>query len=482
MIINNLRQFVKQGSDHLFFVGATLFSSVSHFLFSVYVKTKIEPLEFGIFSTCLLLNTYLAYVQFGVLNSFNRDYPQLIGAKKAEEARNYRNTTFTFLFFVLLISFAIVCGIVLLISNEFGADNRYTFGFILSAAITIVSVLNQFGNSRVRVDGGFKFVSLVIFIEAFAVIIAVLLIPLLGYYALYVNQITAGVIGIGLLFHKGFRDLSFHIDQRILKSMVLTGLPLLVNNLIWTVVNSIDKFVILSRINTEALGVYSIAQMAFSYMVLVPNAMSQLFYVNMGKVYGASSDVNELSATAGRYTKILAVVMSLIVLCAFFFIDPLVNWIMPNYAGGIRSAQILMLGLAIYSPTMVNSNILTILKKNAALLRSSIYLCVFNLVFSFGFVIAFGAKIEYVALGTAVSYLLRTAILVIQLKKYVGVKPMSMIKASIIPVTSILIPSVLIYYYVKNIYVGFGVSLLIAALISILLFKDKVFGLIKGGK
>ena len=45
------------------------------------------------------------------------------------------------------------------------------------------------------------------------------------------------------------------------------------------------------KYDAEALGIYGIAQNAFSYMVLVPSAMSQLFYVKMGKEYGASGNI-----------------------------------------------------------------------------------------------------------------------------------------------------------------------------------------------
>ena len=139
-----------------------------------------------------------------------------------------------------------------------------------------------------------------------------------------------------------------------------------------------------------------------------------------------------------------------------------------------------MLGLAIYAPTMVNSNILTILKKNSALLRSSIYLCVFNLVLSFSFVLIFGARIENVALGTAVSYLLRTIILVIQIKKYADVKPIRMVKASILPVLAILVPGVLLYFVVDQLYLGFIFSMAIAALVFVVLYWKKIKAVIKG--
>lgn len=475
-----IRGLVKSGGEHAAYVGAMVFSAFAHFIYSVYVKRRIEPLDYGIYSTCLLLKTYLFYIQLGVMNAFNRDYPQLLGAGNTTKAKEYRNTAFTYLLSVFSLAQLLITAGFFVFGNAGYLEPKYTYGYILAGVVTLVTIIENFGANRVRIDGGFNYTSLVTALETISVGVGLVLVNYIGYYALYCTTILNMLIGIGLYFKRGYKDLKFGIDRKLLKVIMVSGIPLLINNLIWTVVNSIDKIVILSKIDTVALGVYSVAQMAFSYVVLIPNAMSQLFYIKMGKVYGATNNVSALTAISEKYTRLLAVVVSPVILCAFYFIDPLVNWIMPNYAGGTRAAQILMLGLAIYAPTMVNSNILTILKKNSALLRSSIYLCIFNIVFSFSFVLIFGARIENVALGTAISYLLRTIILVVQIKKYADVKPIRMIKASIIPVIAILAPGVILYFAIDGLYLGFIISLTVAVFVSLLLYWKKIRAIIRG--
>ena len=158
--------------------------------------------------------------------------------------------------------------------------------------------------------------------------------------------------------------------------------------------------------------------------------------------------------------------------------NPLVSLIMPNYIGGVKSAQILMVSLAIYAPTMVSGNILTILEKNAALLRGSIYLCVLNAVFSIGFVLLRGRNIESVAYGTAVSYLIRTLILIVQLKRNAGLKPSSMMKASVFPVMITVTSSVVLYEMVKSKLFGFVMTVLISTVVMYLANKNKIKSLI----
>ena len=462
---------LSRGREQLFFVGATILSAGVHFLYSVFVKAHIEPLEYGIYSTCLLFQTYMSYAQLGSLNAFNRDYPQLIGAGDKEKAKNYRDTTFTFLLFTFVFLTILISVVILAISSV--TDMRYSLGLILLAVITTITIFENFLSYRVRIDGDFKYTSIVILAELVSVCIGFILILKIGYYGLYIVTIGSMLIGVLLYYKKGISDLSLSIDKVLLRTIILSGIPLLINNLIWTVVDSIDKFVILGFINTEALGLYSIAQMTFSYMLLIPNAMSQLFYVRLGKVYGASGSVVELNNVATKYTLILAIVVSLIVICAYFFMDLLVEWIMPKYSGGVRAAQILMLGLAIYAPTMVNSNILTIMKKNNSLLRGSIYLCILNVICSVGLVMYRGPTIENVALGTAMSYLIRTVILVFQLKNNANTDIWKMIRASILPVVITAGPGIIIYHLVENKIMGFVFAILIMVSVTRLVFGKK---------
>ena len=116
------------------------------------------------------------------------------------------------------------------------------------------------------------------------VYISFVIIKKVGYYTIFINSILAMLIGIVFYYRYSFRDFKFVIDKDFLFNIIRSGMPLLISGLIWTVVNSIDKFVILGFINTEALGIYGIAQNAFTYMVLIPTAMSQIFYAQILKI------------------------------------------------------------------------------------------------------------------------------------------------------------------------------------------------------
>lgn len=467
----------QQGGEHILFVGATIMSAGLHFIYSIYVKAYVAPLEYGMYSICMLLQTYMAYLQLGSLNAFNRDYPQLIGAGKAEEAKKYRNTVFSFL--ITIYGFGLILAItgMLLIGGRKSLDSRLTIGFILTAVITVVTIIENYGNYRCRIDKGFKYPSIVTLLELISLPVGLALVPRMGYYAIYVTSILAMVVGIILYFKPSYKDFRFTIDKPLLKMILISGMPLLVNGLIWTIVNSIDKFVILGFIDTEALGVYGIAQNAFSYMVLIPSAMSQLFYAKMGKEYGKSGNVGTLVDVSMKFSNLLAAFTSLIAFVAYFFLPILVDRFMPNYSNGVPASQILILGMSVYAATLINGNILTILKKNTALIISAICMCIFNVICSVGYVLMLGATIESVALGTATSYIFCTFIIVYQVHKYAKCRLMSIINASVMPVCISLIPGIIAYNIIENRFLGFIVAIIFVVAFYGLFYRKQILSI-----
>lgn len=471
------KKLKQQGGEHILFVGATIMSAGLHFIYSIYVKAYVAPLEYGMYSTCMLLQTYMAYLQLGSLNAFNRDYPQLIGAGKAEEAKKYRNTVFSFL--ITIYGFGLILAItgMLLIGGRKSIDSRLTIGFILTAVIAVVTIIENYGNYRCRIDKGFKYPSIVTLLELISLPVGLALVPRMGYYAIYVTSILSMVVGIILYFKPSYKDFRFTIDKPLIKMILISGMPLLVNGLIWTVVNSIDKFVILGFIDTEALGVYGIAQNAFSYMVLIPSAMSQLFYAKMGKEYGKSGNVGSLVDVSMKFSNVLAAFTSLIAFVAYFFLPILVDRFMPNYSNGVPASQILILGMSVYAATLINGNVLTILKKNTALIISAICMCIFNIICSIGYVLMLGATIESVALGTATSYIFCTFIIVYQVHKYAKCRFMRIINTSVIPVCISLIPGIIAYNIIENRFLGFIVAIVFVVAFYGLFYRKQILSI-----
>ena len=74
-----------------FMVSATMIlSTLVLFVYNIYVRKYVMRYEYGIYTSANMLLLYLNYAQMGVLNSYNRDYPQLLGAKNYQAASHIK--------------------------------------------------------------------------------------------------------------------------------------------------------------------------------------------------------------------------------------------------------------------------------------------------------------------------------------------------------------------------------------------------------
>jgi O-antigen/teichoic acid export membrane protein len=449
--------------DYLVLTASTVICALFQFVYSVYAKKYVVPSEFGIYSTCLLLQVYLNYAQFGVLNSYNRDYPQLLGMGNKEDIIKLRNTTFSFILIVYVLLAVIVDIIILFIYKGSVLSNHYGFGYLMVPIIVLLDTVTSYEMYTCRMNGRYNYSALVNLIKTVISIgLGLLAVKFLNYYGLYVITIIASIVSIVFYWKDGFKGLKLCIDKKILKNSILTGLPLLINSLIWTVMQSVDKFVILIFLTTEDLGVYTVPLLGFNALVLVPQTISQVFYYKVSELYGATKNKILLIDKCNYFTELTAACTGLVSILAFYILPIFVQQFMPNYIAGVKPAQILIIGVAIYSSSMLYGNIFSALKMNKELLINSVVLCIFNIIFSVLFVLINGRNIANVALGTSLSYFLYSGLLIIILSYKFKYSIKKLAKSCWLEVFKSIIPCLLFYVLIKNTYIAMGLSLVVS--------------------
>ena len=487
--INNL--------DFIMVTGSTVFCAGMSFLYSVLAKRYIGTLDYGIYSTCLLLQTYLNYVQFGVYNAYNRDMPRLMGGQEIEESRRLKETTLTFMWLVYA-GAGILAAAVLFIMRatgsfeqfvlalnghdaailaEAGVTDKYFIGFILVLFVVILENTASFSLSTSKIYGRFNY-------SAFANVLKTLIafpVALIGaihwgYYGLYLMPLSSAVLMIILYYRDGIKGIRLKIDRAILKNSIVTGIPLMIDSLIWTIMQSVDKFVILIFMTTEDLGLYTVPLLGFTTMVLVPQTISNVFYIKISNEYGAHHDLSRMMRLCNKYTRINSLCTSAVAVVCFYALPILVQLVMPMYVEGTLPAQVLLIGVAIYGSAMLYSNIFSVMKWNMDLVINSVILCVCNIIFSSGMVLIFGREIQNVALGTSISYAAYSLLMLIKLSRRTDMKTKDFLTASWIPILMVIVPAVLLYYILPNIYIAFAITLVILAAEAVYVYKTLIAG------
>lgn len=470
----------KLKNDFIFLTFATVLGSFIKLFYSVFSKKMVEPADYGIFSAICIISTYLNYLQLGTMNAYNRDYPQLRGAKRVNEAKEIKDATLTY----LLIVYGSVMIAALFVIPYLSSKNDYssfqTVGYVFAFVGALFTVVNAFATFSAKMEGKFNYAASVYIIQiSVGVGLGLWLIHKFGCFGLFAEGIISSVIGCVMLYKYWMKDFRINLNCKLIWGLLISGIPLLVNNLIWTVVGSIDKFVILGFMDTTTLGYYSIATMGFSTMVLIPQTMSNVFYIKVNEEYGKTGNKVHLISSSQKYTFISALCTGFICLVAFYALPIFVDLVMPNYKNGVEAAQIIIIGVAIYASTLLYGNIFTILKEHKALLINSVCLCIFNAVLSVSLVAFGGRNIENVARGTSISYALYSVLLVIRLIKISKLSFWSFFYYSWLPVLSAVVPCTIFQELHLSEYVKMVFSMIIFLGICGMFYANEIKGFLK---
>jgi O-antigen/teichoic acid export membrane protein len=478
-----MKKVLKEGNlDFAIVSGATVFCSLLTLLYNIVVRNYVAPEDYGIYVTVDLLLVYFNYLQIGVLNSYNRDYPQLLGGNKVAEAEYKRNVVWSHLvvMYGVVGLVAVIILTILLLTGRI--ETKLAVGFLFNVFLAFITIVYVFFDATIKSDGRFVFSAKMLILKTVvAVTVGTISVVLWGYYGLFIAS-GVSLICLGVVNRSFFSNLKFNIDLKMIWEMIRFGSPLLLNSLVWTLMLSIDKFVILAYLSMTDLGTYSVALLGFSLLVLIPQAMSQIFYIKMSKIYGEGKDTNRLFEHTKDYTRALSLISALVAVFAFNLLPPFIRFAIPDYTGGIIAAQILVVGVALYSTTMLFSNILSVLKLNFKLLGSTSLVCILNLGLTIFCVKVFGENINSVALGTSFSFLLYSIAVIFVTCHSLKKKFLNTVLISWGPVVIFFIPSIIISIYVKNsLYQGLMNFFLVFALLF-LFYRNELNTILKSDR
>ena len=448
-LMKKIRLFLR--SDYIISILSTVIHAGLIFVYGVFVKHYVLPDEYGLYVTANIVLTYMNYLQLGVLNSYNRDYPQAVGGVDHDRMSKLQNTTFTYLMFTYIITGLVISAVVQILASKHIMAVGVSNGICLLCVVAVLSNITSIFSTKYRSHGMFYKASIIQIISTTAqVLIGGMIVFFIGYYGIYCALLLSSISSL-FFMRKDVRSVKISIDRVLLLDMIKTGIPLLINGFIWTIIATSDQFIILFFSTRESLGLYSVAQTVFSVTMLLPQTISQVMYVKLSNSYGKTGDKKELFQLTKKCSTIITILNSCMFAFVYTILPVFVNFFMPAYNSSVLAAQIMCVGVTIYGGTMVYGNLFSILKKNMRLLIATSCLCVANLLFSCLLVVALEFDLKYVAFGTAISYFVYSIILLANTSKMFEAPFIPLVIREIIPIVAIICPIIILNLFITGI-------------------------------
>lgn len=230
-------------------------------LIMVPVVTRLMP-DSSYFGISDMSNTVVSFGSaIAVMGMYDAMYRMFF---EKEDEKNKKTVCSTALMFTVGVSVFVFLLMLLcrnMIAQYFFGDRQYAYIVYISAMATLVGATNSIISAPTRMQNKrkiFLVTNTISPILAYTISIPMLLAE---YYtvALPLASVVSGVtmeISFGMLNRKWFLPKQF--DVKLLKELLLIGIPLLPNFLIYWIFNSCDKVMITNMIGVGATGIYSV--------------------------------------------------------------------------------------------------------------------------------------------------------------------------------------------------------------------------------
>lgn len=363
----------------------------------------LGPADYGSVAAFATFLAYGAFLDLGLFNGQNREIPVLRGAGQDSEARSVAELAKTG---SLLVAFVAAGGLAMVSALQWFGAIPGSWWFSLGLAVAVLAqqssgVLNSLCYAQERFSLQAKALLIGVVVDLLVSIAAGLAFGVRGVVAVW----AAGFIAQWVALRIGIGPICWRPDIRGIGRLIAVGIPIAVVWFANTNLVGVDKLVILNRMGTAPLGLYSIAGVAGVLVTIGPNAVSQMLQPQILRRFGRDGHSANSAQLVRTGQSVSGLVGGSLAALGCAVLPLAVAALLPSYTEATTSAVVLMIASAIFATLHPVAAYFIIHHKQLGLAALYIGISGFNVVLDL-VLISFGLGIAGVALGSLVTYVL----------------------------------------------------------------------------
>jgi O-antigen/teichoic acid export membrane protein len=354
----------------------------------------LGPDLLGVLGNLTLILGYCTYANLGIVHSMNREYV-LANENSGDESKDVLSTSFTFLVILSLLFLCLSLGSIFAYKNIFG---------IYLALIFLIAIFEQFKNYFVnyfRLLDNYNMINLIeVIYSIVAFILTLLLINNYKIYGVLFAMLICGIVILIVCILKA-NFINLKIDKRILKNLISIGIPLLIYNLGFYILTTIDRWIILRYYTDSDLGYYTFANSMVNATLVFISSILFLLYPKLIKAFNEGRNKN-IEEKVKVYTKLLEVSSAIFFSIGVIIFKPFVSIVVNKYLDSIGIYMILLIAIIINNLSYFANSYIVSNKNQKYLVYLQVISGIINLSFNLLFV-KIGMGVIGVALGTLIA-------------------------------------------------------------------------------
>lgn len=248
-------------------------------------------------------------------------------------------------------------------------------GAALGLACIVLVNLSFYHGTLLRSHGNIGAVSTWYFLQgAIGTIVGLALVPAFGAWGLLVGWTLGNLLALTVtrIQSRGVVPIVPRPARESLDLMRI-GLPMFVFTTSSVVLRSLDRLIVFKFLGTLALGYYSVAVMALTFMLYLPDSIAYVLYPRLLRDYrAAGNDPSAIRVPALRATRALSAVVAGVSGVGFLLARPAVALVLPKFLPGATAVRIVCFGVAGLAFANLSSIVLMTLGRRTLLIPAAV--------------------------------------------------------------------------------------------------------------
>ena len=320
----------------LYILGQLLFTGFS-FLFNMAAARALGPQSMGSWQTILLISSYAPALCVGIVNGLGRELPVSLGQERPEIAREIVATCFRVVMGIALCLLFLIPFVARLPGVESLFLATIVFGLSAARIVHVFSAMLLRSLQQFSRLGLHQALSALILAVAIGVLqwnptLLVVAVGMTGSFVL------ASVTAAPLVSLSG-------ASLSRASALIRSGLPIYAAGLLFMLLGSTDRWLILYFLGTESLGLYTPAILAFAIITVSPMLVSNIKYPHLGYLYGKHKSASKLLPEIRRIVLLnlgFSGAVAIIGFLTMYYV--VIPFVLPEYKDGLKSMAIIFIG------------------------------------------------------------------------------------------------------------------------------------------
>lgn len=328
---------------------------------TAYISLSVlGPELIGLFQAFLLIRNYALFANLGEVESIRKQGAILWARGEHGELRRYQDQTLTVALLTICVVVATI-GVVGLVQLKPTGLKALTFATVL--VLFGIQYVEYLLSNCLAARNEFELRTRGAILYAAVSLVSLLLILPFHYVGFLLGRVVALIVDV--LYLRRVLNYRVRLTRHIteFRTMVRTGLPMSIIGFLSMYLVTADRLVVVHRLDTLQMGIYSIVPMMAVPFVLFVQGASSVLFTRSSHLLGSLASPKAIVEDVAAFTRSTDRLMPHLVGMLIFLMPLLAGTLLPRYTAGIPAAQIALLGYCFYGMASPSANLFIVLDR-----------------------------------------------------------------------------------------------------------------------